>query len=75
MNKKKSKKIIESMRNLLMGNTIKQKICVHCQKVFTCGYANTDKNECENYISSRMSKEEFEKKLWIKKQAEEMLEE
>ena len=52
----------------------KKKICVNCQKVFTCGNANTDKQECDNYISSRMSREEFERQLWIKKQVKEMLE-
>lgn len=52
----------------------KDKICVHCQKVFTCRHAETDKNECDDYMSSRMSKEEFERKLWIKKQVKEMLE-
>ena len=52
----------------------KQKICTHCQKMFECGHAHTDKSECDNYISSRMSKEEIQRKIDLKKQVKEMLE-
>lgn len=52
----------------------KQKICVHCQKKFTCGNAYTERNECDNYESSRMTREEEEYQIWLKKQVKEMLE-
>ena len=52
----------------------KKNICVHCQKVFTCYHAYTDREECDKYESSRMSREEYERQIWIKKQVKEMLE-
>ena len=52
----------------------KKNICVNCQKVFTCRHAHTDKTECENYESSRMSREEYERQIELKKQVKEMLE-
>ena len=49
-------------------------ICIKCQKVFTCRYANTDKQQCDDYISSRMTREEYERQIDFKKQVKEMLE-
>jgi HSP20 family molecular chaperone IbpA len=57
-----------------MEKVKKKNICVHCQKVFTCRHAHTDKTECENYESSRMSREEYERQIELKKQVKEMLE-
>ena len=37
--------------------------CVNCAKVFTCGLANPDKRQCDLYLSSRMSREERERKI------------
>ena len=54
-----------------METWVKNKICVHCQKVFTCGYAYTDRWECPNYISKRMNEEEYQRKLDILKHKKE----
>ena len=37
--------------------------CVNCAKMFTCGLASTDKRQCDLYLSSRMSREERERKI------------
>ena len=49
-------------------------ICPKCAYVFTCRYANTDVKECDKYESIRMSREEYERQIELKKQVKEMLE-
>ena len=50
------------------------KLCPKCAYVFTCRYANTDITNCDKYEHTRLSREEYERQIWIKKQVKEMLE-
>lgn len=49
-------------------------ICVKCAYVFTCGYANTDVTNCDKYEHTRLTREEYERQIELKKMVKEMLE-
>ena len=49
-------------------------ICPKCAYVFTCRYANTDVTNCDKYEHTRLSREEYERQIELKKQVKEMLE-
>ena len=50
------------------------KLCPKCAYVFTCRYANTDVENCDKYEHTRLSREEYERQIELKKQVKEMLE-
>ncbi len=49
-------------------------ICPKCAYVFTCRYAETDKKECDKFEHKRISEEEWQRRIDLKKQVKEMLE-